>query len=126
MNLKINNYYDISTFASPVLGSTHKNVRLLGILNYDNALKLDNIEAKQKQVYPYLPDGTPRDHRRYTYYHFQKGGKDIILADYWIVPNSIKEVDGETYVITLRNVNSTEVAAIRDQLRLLNIQFEIE
>lgn len=124
--MKVNNFYDLSTFASPVLGSTYKGLRLMGILSYENAIKLDNIEAKQKQVYPYLPEGTPRDHTQYTYYHFVRGGKSIILADYWIVPNSISEAGGEIYTIRLMNVNSTEVALIRDQLRLLDIEFTIE
>lgn len=126
MIMKINNFYELSTFASPVLGSTYKGLRLLGILSYENAIKLDNIEAKQKQVFPYLPEGTPRDHTLYTYYHFIRDNKSIILADYWIVPDSIKETGGEIYTITLRNVNSTEIALIRDQLRLLDIDFTID
>lgn len=124
--MKINNLYDLSAFAAPVLGSTFKALKLIGILNYDSAIKLDNIESKQKQIYPYLPDGTPRDHKKYTYYHFQKAGRDIVLADYWIVPNSIKEVEGETYVITVRNVSANEIGIIRDQMRLLNFDFTIE
>lgn len=124
--MTINRSYDLSVYATSVFGSGHfYGAKLLGIYGYDMVKKFDNIDARQKQVYPYLPENTPSDHTKYTYYHFKVKGKDIYLATEWIVPKSIKEGEGETYRITLKNVTPTEVAIVRDQLRVLGLDFEI-
>lgn len=123
--LKISKHYNLSVFANSILGSTYANVKLLSILGYETALKFASIDLLHKQVYPYLPPGTPADHTEYTYYMFESQGKTIILADYWIVPGSVEETEGVNYTIKLNNITAQELSVVRDQLRLLGLNFSI-
>lgn len=123
--LVINTYYNFATHANAVLGASHKNARLVSVLDYKTALRFSNIVLTHKQVYPYLPDGTPSDQTKYTYYLFDVNGKQIVLADVWIVDTSVEV--GSTRITTLKLYNTTtnEMNIVRDQLRLLGISFEI-
>lgn len=124
-DLAINSYFNFSVYANSVLGTSYRNVKLLSILNYHTALKFANIELLQKQVFPYLPPGTPSDHTQYNYYLFSYKDKDLVLADVWIQQNSIEKTVGLNYNLKLNDVTPTQIATIRDQLRLLGISFDI-
>lgn len=123
--LTINNHYNFSLFANSVLGSSYKGVRLSSILDYTVAVKFGNIDLLHRQIYPYLPPGTPKDHTKYTYLLFQNGDKQLVIAEEWIIPSSIEQTVGRDYTITLRNTTVDKVAIIRDQLRLLGVTFDI-
>lgn len=126
MEMKIKHTYDLSLHVESVLGSGFRGAELIAIMSYSMACKFDCIDNKQKQVAPYLPDETPRDHRKYTYYQFKYRGEEIIIADYWIVPDSVKLSKGETYQITISNTSSTKINEIIAQLRLQGLEFEVE
>lgn len=123
--LSINKHYNFSVYANSVLGTSYKNTKLTSILDYNTALKFANIELLHRQVYPYLPPNTPSDLTKYTYYLFTYNNKPIVLADVWILQNTIEETEGLNYDLKLRNITSAQLAVIRDQLRLLGISFEI-
>lgn len=124
--LSINNHYDFSVYANSVLGASYTNARLVSILDYHTALRFDNIILLHRQVFPYLPQGTSEDMTRYTYYLFKVGDKDMVLADVWIVSNSVVQSAGTSYSLKLMNVSSGQMAIIRDQLRLLGISFVVD
>jgi len=121
----INKHYNFSVYANSVLGSSYRNAKLVSILDYYTALKFANIELLQRQIYPYLPPNTPSDHTKYTYYLFKYNDMNVVLADAWIEQNSIEETEGLNYTLKLNNVTSSQLATIRDQLRLLGISFTI-
>jgi hypothetical protein len=123
--LEINKHYNFSVYANAVLGTVYKNTKLVSILDYTTALKFANIELLNRQVYPYLPPGTLKDHTKYTYFLFQYKDKTIVLADVWILDNSVEETSGLNYTLKLNNITSTQLAIIRDQMRLLGIDFDI-
>lgn len=123
--LTINNHYNFSLYANGVLGSSYRGLRLSSILDYSIAVKFGNIHLLHKQVYPYLPPGTPKDNTKYTYFLFQDGDKQIVIAEEWIIPSSIEQTVGKDYTIVLKNTTSERVAIIRDQLRLLGVTFDI-
>ena len=52
-------------------------------------------------------------------------GKTLVLADVWIVASSIEETEGLNYTLRLSNITSSQLAIVRDQLRLLGIQFTV-
>lgn len=124
-NISIDTHYNFSVYANSILGSSYSSAKLVAILNYNTAVKFGSIDLMHKQIYPYLPPGTPSDHTKYSYYLFEHRGKQIVLADYWIVPDSMESTEGASYTLTLNNVTTQEVALIRDQLRLLGISFSI-
>lgn len=123
--LVINNHYNFSLYANSVLGSSYKGFRLSSILDYNVAVKFGNIDLLHRQVYPYLPPGTPKDHTKYTYFLFQSDNKQLVVAQEWIIPSSIEQTVGRDYTITIRNSTDTQVAIVRDQLRLLGLTFDI-
>lgn len=126
MNLQINSFYDIFLFGGSVNGTAYRNAQLISIMSYDIAKKFESIDALNKQYRPYLPDETPRDHRKYTYYQFRIGNDLKIFADCWLIPGKIKPRKGMDATFTLKNVTNEEVLHVRDQLRLLGYEFEIE
>lgn len=123
--MQIGKHYNFSLYPIPILGSYYKNCKLVSILDYDTALKFDNIELLAKSAYPYLPPNTPSNHKNYTYYLFKNNNKNLVVADNWIVQNSIEEVTSINYTLRLNNVSSAQLNAITDQLRLLGISFDI-
>ncbi len=123
--LVINNHYNFSLYANSVLGSSYKGFRLSSILDYNVAVKFGNIDLLHRQVYPYLPPGTPKDHTKYTYFLFQSDNKQLVVAQEWIIPSSIEQTVGRDYTITIRNSTDAQVAIVRDQLRLLGLTFDI-
>lgn len=125
-SLNINSHYDFSVYANSVLGVSYQNARLVSILDYHTALKFDNIVLLHRQVYPYLPEGTLEDLTRYTYYLFKVGDKSVVLADVWVVADSVELSSGVNHTVTLMNVTSGQLSIIRDQLRLLGVSFSID
>lgn len=123
--LTINNHYNFSVYANSILGTTYRNARLVSILDYKTALKFSNIVLQHNRVYPYLPANTLEDATKYTYYKFEVGGKEVVLADVWIDPTSIEVSSGTDHTLKLFNVSGTTLATVRDQLRLLGISFTL-
>lgn len=123
--MNINKHYSFSVYGNSYLGQDYKNYKLLSILDYHTALKFSNVVLLNRQIFPYLPQGTPSDPTKYTYYLFKHKDQDIVIADVWIIPSSITEATGVNYTLTLNNITATQMAVIRDQLRLLGISFDI-
>ena len=123
--LSINNYYNFAVYANTVIGTSFNSAKLISIMDYYTAIKFSNIELTQKQVSPYLPPGTLTDNKKYTYYLFTTNNSTVVVADAWIIPNSVVQSESNTYTLTLNNVSSIQLNIIRDQLRLLGIAFQI-
>lgn len=124
--LMINNHYDFSVYANSILGASYTNARLVSILDYHTAMKFENVVLLHRQIYPYLPAGTSEDQTCYTYYLFKVNGRDVVLADVWIVTGSIVSSSGSSYTLKLMNVSSGQLAIVRDQLRLMGISFLVD
>ena len=123
--LTINKHYNFSVYANSILGTSYKNTKLISILDYTTALKFSNIELLHRQIYPYLPPNTISDHTKYTYYLFKYKDANIVIADVWILQDSIEETEGLNYTLRLNNITSSQLNIVRDQLRLLGISFDI-
>ena len=124
--LAINKHFNFSVYANSILGTSYRNAKLVSILDYNTALGFANIELLHRQIYPYLPPNTPSDLTKYTYYLFNYNGKNIVLADVWIIVSSVEETEGLNYTLQLNNITSVQLSTIRDQLRLLGINFIIK
>jgi len=123
--LVIGTYYDFTLYINSILGVNFTNVKVKSILDYSTAIKLGNVDLIQKQIFPYLPPGSNPDFHNYTYYLIEFKGKDIIIADEWIIPTSIVQTQGTDYTIRLKSITSSQYTMVRDQLRLLGISFDI-
>lgn len=123
--MTLNKHYNFSLYQNSILGTIYEGAKLVSILDYQTALKFANIELLHRQIFSYLPPGTNSDKTQYTYYLFKVNGKDVIVADVWIIATSIIETLGVNYTIRLNNITSTKFTVVRDQLRLLGISFDI-
>ena len=122
----IGKYYNFSVYANTVIGMNITSARLVSIMDYTTALKFGNIVLTHAQVLPYLPSGSLTDQTKYTYYLFTlKDGNNIIVADTWIIPNSVIPVTTTTNTLILYDVNPLQLGVIRDQLRLMGISFDL-
>lgn len=124
--LAINKHFNFSVYANSILGTSYRNAKLVSILDYNIALGFANIELLHRQIYPYLPPNTLSDLTKYTYYLFNYNGKNVVLADVWIIVSSVEETEGLNYTLQLNNITSVQLSTIRDQLRLLGINFIIK
>lgn len=124
--LTVGFHYSFSVYANSILGAAFKAVQLVSIMDYQSALRHENIVLYHRQIYPNLPVGTPSDPTKYTYYQFRNAsGKTFVVADVWIIDSTIEQSAGVDQTVVLRNVTSTQVAIVRDQLRLLGISFDM-
>ena len=123
--LQINKHYSFSVYANSILGTNYRDAKLLAIFDYKTALRFENIDLLNKQVYPYLPPNTLIDHTKYTYYLLDLKDKTVVIADTWIKQNSVEETSGQTYTVKLNNVTTHQLNIIRDQLRLIGVSFDI-
>lgn len=126
MEMKIKNFYNLNLHTLIKQGSSFKGAELIAIMDYRTATKFTCVDNLQKQHAPYLPPNTPRDHTRYTYYQFKHRGETVIIADMWIDQKSIEVSKGENYRVMIYNTSSKSMADLNEQLRLLDLEFEIE
>lgn len=123
--LNVGFHYNFSVYANSILGTTYKNVQLVSILDYYTALRFGNIPLQHRQIYPKLPEGTPSDATKYIYYLFRSiTGKETVIASVWIIDETIEQTQGYDQGLILRDVTSSQLAIVRDQLRLLGISYD--
>jgi len=118
MPFETNKNYSFNTRAPAILGPSYTNVRVSAILDYQTALMLDNVEAKQRSVYPYLASlNIPDRPDQYTYILFVDSEKNKhVIALEWIDISSINETYGISINVTLNNVAFSDVSLIRETL----------
>ena len=124
--MKLGKHYSFSFYPVSILGTGLDGVKLTAIIDYQTALKFDNVELLQRQIYPYLPPNTLSNHNDYTYYLFQlKDGTKKVFAENWIITESIIELTTSYRTIKLSNISDYEFNILRDQLRILGISYEV-
>lgn len=113
----IGNVYNFSTKAPAILGATFTGVKVIGLVSYDIAITMANIDYKQRVVLPLLPQGTPTDPKSYQYVLFitQSGDKQV-LALPWIEISTIELQTGTTVTSVVSNVSLSDVDKIRKLL----------
>ena len=122
---EINKNYRFSVYPASILPATYTSAKLISILDFTTAIKFDNVERLHRQIYPYLPPNTPSDNTSYTYYLFTVDGKQIVLADCWIIPSSVEVITSTHKTLKLNNVSDNQFKVVTDQIRLLGIYFDI-
>lgn len=117
LNLKTGNVYTFNTKAPGILQATVKNAKMKGEIDYDIAIKYENIDLMYRQIYPTLPAGTPDSPLTCVYYLFQsESGKMIVLADQWIDEGTVDLIDGVNFTVTFNNAAFSDISRVRDIL----------
>lgn len=115
---EIGKKYTFNTLAPSVLGSVYTKVKCIAILDFNAALMFDNIEAKQRMVYPFIANSNILDRpEKYTFIVFETTEKTkAVLALEWVDLNSIKETEGVDINIKLFNVTPSDTVLMRQTL----------
>lgn len=116
---KIGSYYTFDTKAPSILGATIKNAKLIAILDYEMASNFITPATSHANIYPYLPQGTVDDYRRFVYLLFETPTvRRLVMADPWINEASVIEVNVLNMSIIIPNVTVDDSTKVRDILLL--------
>lgn len=117
---ELDSVYNFNTRAPAILGADFKKATILGILNYKLASNYINPETSHANIFPYLPEGTPKDPKSYTYILIRtESGENTVLAMPWIDETSITLVVNKTLVITVNDITNNDATRIRDNLLMM-------
>lgn len=112
--------YNFNTRAPAILGVSIKNAICDGVIGYEVAKMFISPETDNQNIFPALPPGTSPDPKQYTYVLFRsESGAKRVLALEWIDLATVAEVGTQKLTVVIQNVNSGQVAAIRDAVQLL-------
>ena len=117
---EIGKTFTFNTRAPSVLGSIIKNAKLTSILDYDDAIKLDNIDLKFRTIYPLLPANTPDSPQTCLYYKFKsESGEVIVLANVWIDFASLEVIEHINFQVNFTEASLEDIQRVRGALSAL-------
>lgn len=120
MDFQINTKYKFTTHAPAILGATFNSATLIGMMNFQSASREINVVAMQANIGPLLPQGSPQDYKKYTFYEFQfENGSRIILAGAWIDMNTVTVVSNTALAIRINGAGDADISKIRTALVIL-------
>ena len=111
----IGSVVNLETYAPEILGTGYRRVKILSILDHQDATRYAKVAALHATVLPYLPAGTPSDYTELSSYKVRlNNGEVTALAIPWVTSDSITEVDAYRRVrIVLDQVSIVEEDALR-------------
>ena len=120
-----NRMYDFSVYVPSVLGTAYRRVTSLGYISYQTAVALRGeilpIHAELIAT-GQLPEGTPKDPKNLNFYHIKKAdGSLTVLAEAWIVQDSITEIQAGRAIVTIPDATTTDLVRIRDMFKQAGI-----
>ncbi len=119
-NFVIGQTYTFNTLAPAILGANFQNVKLVAILDYNTAMKFNNVAQQNQVILPLLPKGTPTDPSQYVYLLFStQSNTTVLLAYNWIDPSSIAQSQSISLNITVNNVGTPDITTISNALSLM-------
>lgn len=110
--------YSFSVYPAAILGNNFSNCTVLAIMDYESALQaLPDLAATQANVYPYLPQGTPREPSSYDFVKIRMAsGAITIVAVPWINLATVAVVESRKMTIVIDGVGSVDVERVRGAL----------
>lgn len=116
----VNKSYTIATIAPSVLGVSYKNLKLVKVLNFLDAVKEDTgIVNKNSLVFKSINQSPTPDPSLSAYYVFEDPlGNRVTLSEGWIDPSSIVEENLiERFRVDFFNVSAADSQKIQQYLR---------
>lgn len=128
---EIGKSYSFDVYPVAIISNEYHNVAVKGILDEQTARMYIDTEAMNRSIYPYLPEGTPKDYQKYTYLKIKLENEKVsVIAVEWINDNTVIEVPSKLKVVVeVLNAAPSDVANIRNSLisngfRNINISLE--
>lgn len=123
--------YNFTTLVGSQIGSIFKNMKVEAIMSLTEATRYRDVIGLHRSLYPSLPPGTPYEPNDLTYIGFRPQDEEVaaglvVLALQWINQDSIVEVTGLTFTITVYNATNADINLAAENLRSIGIRsFEI-
>lgn len=104
--LVVGNVVSFSTHAQPILGVNNDNLVVQAILDKESAsVYSTDINSLHKNLYSYLPVGTPQDPTDYLFVKLKDTGGNVkVLGIPWIDEDTLTVVERGNLQITIPNV----------------------
>lgn len=99
--------YSFDVYPTAVLGTGFKRVTVQAVLDYDTALGFYDVEALQRNVYSFLPQGTPDRPQDYDYLKLvTEDNIQTIIAVPWINEDTIVLVQSLKAQVVIEDLTS--------------------
>lgn len=127
MIFKLKAKYNFTVYAPALFSDTFRQVKVIGIIDYETAKTYQNIDLMQRQIYPLLPQNTPDRVEDYTYILLEtSSGIKSVIAYPWIIENSIQEITSMNLVATIYDSDDSDMGILRDFMNSMGYRFKIE
>lgn len=119
MAISLNKVYKFNTIAPGILGATFENMKVVGIINYKEALLFEDIISIHTKVTTTVTNvSLPMDYQDCTYVKFENGsGLTKILALEYIQADSIVEIQTKKLIITINNFSDQDPTIVSNALK---------
>ena len=104
-------------YPSAILTDEFRDVKVIGVVNYEAANNYISAARMHTNVYPTLPQGVPDDHRLYEYALIRKqDGKLTAVGVPWIREASLEVTGTIEILVTIRGKGIDDIPRIRQIL----------
>jgi len=123
----INKSYNFTTLDPAMLGASYNNMKVKGIVTFDEAVKYADVATLHNNVKHVIP-GLPSLPNDMTYILFvDPAGITKILAEAYIDPNSVVAVTTVNLQVNIFGVDSAMESIIRTRLKEIGVTtFEVK
>lgn len=116
-NFQLRKVYNFDMFNPALLGTSYKGATVLGIMDFESAMREADVQSTHINTYSYLPPGTPNDPRQYDYVRIKTTtGQILVLGMAWIKGETVTVVDSRIITVKIFNVTAGDLPKVRDAL----------
>jgi len=123
MNFEFGNTYNFRTISNTVLAPEYRNMTVQGIMGFNQAVKYsgaftDVATIREKLITETGLSLVPADKAKYVLFE-NEYGETIILAEDWIILDSVVLVTSIDLELNIKNITTDDVNVIVDTLRAM-------
>ena len=99
--------YSFDVYPASIIGNGFKRVTVQSVLDYDTAMGFSDIEALHRNVYAFLPQGTPDNPRFFDYLLIRtEDNIQTVIAVPWIKEDTIIVVKALKASVIIEDIES--------------------
>lgn len=119
MSFTLNKTYSFNTIAPGILGASFDSMKVIGIINYEEASRFEDIISIHSKIVNTVPNvSLPMSYQDCTYIKFEtSSGLKKILALEYIDLDSVQEKQTKQLVITVNNYTLSDATTITNMLK---------
>ncbi len=121
--------YDLATWQDSVLNETFNGVRVMSIMDYEDARAIMDVDSRHLSMWPYVEEAQKakyaNDPRSYQYYRLQlPNGSRTILGEAWLNPTTIQEVSAIVKEATLTFASPEQKARFESLMAANGLKYQ--